>query len=71
MVQAKLAEKREGRCDRTSKHAETRHYPRGVMMQLSMLGICQTQCWRWLSLVSAAVAPYLLSSSGYYRPSLS
>ena len=38
MVQAKLAEKRERRCDPASKHAETRHYLAGVTVRLSMSG---------------------------------
>jgi hypothetical protein len=45
MVQAKLAEKRERRCDPTSTHAATRHYPPGVTVRLSTSGKCPTQCW--------------------------
>ena len=44
MVQAKLAEKRERRCDPASTHAETRHYPPGVTVRLSTSGKCPTEC---------------------------
>jgi hypothetical protein len=45
MVQAKLAETRERRCDSASTHAETRHYPPGVTVRLSTSGKCPTKCW--------------------------
>ena len=45
MVQVKLTEKRERRCDPASTHAQTRHYPPGVTGRLSMSGKCPTQCW--------------------------
>ena len=44
MVQAKLAEKRERRCDPASMHAETRHYLAGVTVRLSMSGKFTTKC---------------------------
>ncbi len=44
MVQVKLTEKRERRCDPASTHAETRHYPPGVTVRFSMSGKCPMKC---------------------------
>ena len=44
MVQVKLTEKRERRCDPARTHAQTRHYLAGVTVRLSVSGKFTTKC---------------------------